>query len=170
MKKLVINAAIDGKIYIIRGKRVMLDSDLAKLYGVKAIRLREQVARNKERFPEDFMFHLTEEEALAMVSQNAIPSRKQLGGHLPYVFTQEGVAMLSGVLRSARAVQTNIAIMRAFVRLREVLATHKDLARRLGELEQRYDAQFRSVFDAIRALMEPSGPEAKRIEGFKPAR
>ncbi len=146
----------------------MLDSDLAKLYGVKPIRLREQVSRNIERFPPDFMFRLTAQEAAGMVSHNAIPSFKHLGGYLPYVFTQEGVAMLSGVLRSARAVQVNIAIMRAFVKFREMLATHKDLAHRLDELEQKYDAQFKSVFDAIRALMEVPGPEPKRVEGFKP--
>lgn len=168
MKDLISHAGIEGRIFIVRGKRVMLDSDLAKLYGVKPIRLREQVGRNMARFPQDFMFRLTAREAAGMVSHNAIPSFKHLGGYLPYVFTQEGVAMLSGVLRSARAVQVNIAIMRAFVKLREVLATHKDLALRLDALEQKYDAQFRSVFDAIRALMEPSGADPKRIEGFKP--
>lgn len=168
MKDLISHAGIEDRIFIIRGKRVMLDSDLAKLYGVKPIRLREQVSRNMERFPQDFMFRLTTQEAAGMVSHNAIPSFKHLGGYLPYVFTQEGVAMLSGVLRSGRAVQVNVAIMRAFVKLREVLSTHKDLARRLDALEQKYDEQFRSVFDAIRALMEPSGTEPKRIEGFKP--
>lgn len=168
MKDLISHPGIEGRIFIVRGKRVMLDSDLAKLYGVKPIRLREQVGRNMERFPQDFMFRLTAQEAAGMVSHNAIPSFKHLGGYLPYVFTQEGVAMLSGVLRSAKAVQVNIAIMRAFVKLREVLSTHKDLALRLDALEQKYDAQFRGVFDAIRALMEPSGADPKRIEGFKP--
>src|SRR5687767_4997127 len=106
----------------------MLDRELAELYQVKAIALRQQVKRNKPRFPEDFMFQLTADEVGILVSQNVIPSRRELGGFLPYVFTQEGVAMLSSVLTSGRAVQVNIAIMRAFVKLREVMVTHKDLA------------------------------------------
>src|ERR1700722_18838392 len=110
--------------------------------------------RNRERFPEDFLFQLTPEEADALVSQNVIPSRSSLGGSLPYAFTQEGVAMLSSVLRSQRAVEVNIAIMRAFVRLREWLASHKDLTRKLDELEKKYDQQFQVVFGAIRPLME----------------
>jgi hypothetical protein len=125
-------------IYLIRGQKVMLDTDLAELYGVKAIRLREQVKRNRERFPSDFMIQLTEAEVDRMVSQNAIPSRQHLGGYLPYVFTQEGVAMLSSVLRSERAVQVNITIMRAFVRLREMLASNRDLARKLEVLEKKF--------------------------------
>lgn len=148
----------------------MLDTDLAVLYGVKAIRLREQVSRNSERFPADFMFQVTEEEARVMVSQNAIPSWKYLGGHLPLVFTQEGVAMLSGVLRSRRAVEANIAIMRAFVRQREVILSNAKLAAKLAELERKYDAKFKSVFKAIKALMvEPDpGEEPKTVQGFKP--
>lgn len=117
-----------------------MDRDLAQLYGVKPIRLREQVKRNRERFPADFMFQLSEDEVDFIVSQNAIPSRKHLGGYLPYAFTQEGVAMLSSVLRSERAVQVNILIMRAFVRLRELMTTHKDLAQKLEALEKKYDA------------------------------
>ncbi len=145
----------------------MLDSDLAELYGVKPIRLREQVKRNRERFPEDFMFQLNSREVDLMVSQNAIPSRQHLGGSLPYAFTQEGVAMLSSVLRSERAVQVNIAIMRTFVQLREMLATHKDLARKLEALEKKYDRQFKIVFDAIRQLMEPEEPPKQRQIGFQ---
>ncbi len=113
----------------------MLDSDLAELYGVKPIALRQQVKRNQDRFPEDFMFQLGEDEVEILVSQNVIPSRKHLGGYLPYVFTQEGVAMLSSVLRSKRAVLVNVAIMRAFVRIRQMLTTHRKLAQRLEELE-----------------------------------
>ncbi len=109
---------IEKSILLIRSEKVLLDRDLAKLYGVKSIALRQQVGRNIDRFPEDFMFRLTEEEADALVSQNVIPSKRSLGGSLPYVFTQEGVAMLSSVLRSEQAVQVNIQIMRAFVRLR----------------------------------------------------
>ena len=157
---------IEKQILLFRGHKVMLDSDLAELYGVKPIRLREQVKRNRERFPEDFMFQLTEDEVTILVSQNAIPSKKHLGGYLPYVFTQEGIAMLSSVLRSKRAVMVNIAIMRAFVKLREMLAARKDLARKLEVLEQKYDSQFKVVFGAIRQLMAPSARPRRRI-GFQ---
>ena len=150
MKELIPIEIIETKIHIIRGHKVMLDKDLAFLYGVKPIRLREQVKRNLKRFPDDFMFQLTEEEIDFMVSQNAIPSRKHLGGYNPYVFTEQGVAMLSSVLNSERAVEVNIQIMRTFVKLRELMATHKDLARKLNDMEKKYDAQFKVVFDAIR--------------------
>jgi hypothetical protein len=140
----------------------LLDRDLADLYGVKPIALRQQVKRNLGRFPPDFMFQLSPEEAEALVSQNVIPSRGSLGGSLPYAFTQEGVAMLSSVLRSERAVEVNIEIMRAFVRLREMLASHKDLARKLADLEQKYDEHFRIVFEAIRQLMAGAEPSAKK--------
>jgi ORF6N domain len=131
-----------------------------------AIALRQQVKRNLARFPEDFMLQLTAEEAEGLVSQNVIPSRRSLGGFLPYAFTQEGVAMLSSVLRSRRAVEVNIAIMRAFVRLRELLASHKELARKLEELEKKYDERFHLVFEAIRQLTAPEPPEEKRRFGF----
>lgn len=157
---------IERRIYLIRRQKVMLDSDLAELYGVKPIRLREQVKRNRSRFPEDFMFQLTDGEVDVMVSQNAIPSRRHLGGFLPYMFTQEGVAMLSSVLRSERAITVNIAIMRAFVKLREMLSTHKDLADKLEALEKKYDRQFKVVFDAIRQLMQPEAPPKERRIGF----
>lgn len=157
---------IERRIYLIRGRKVMLDRDLAQLYGVKAIALRQQVKRNRERFPSDFMFRLSEKEAVFLVSQNVIPSRRSLGGSLPYAFTQEGVSMLSGILSSRRAVQVNIAIMRAFVRLRELISSHRDLARRLDELEKKYDARFRTVFDAIRDLMEPS-TRSRSVIGFR---
>ena len=168
MKELVLQPVVEQKIFIIRGLKVMLDRDLAYLYGVKSIVLRQQVKRNKERFPDDFMFQLTEEEAEIMVSQNVIPSRKYLGGYLPYAFTEQGVAMLSGILHSKRAVQVNIAIMRAFVKLREVLSTHKELAYKLKELEQgieKHDTDIQNIFEAIRRLMAP--PESpKRKIGF----
>ena len=156
---------IEQKIYLMRGQKVMLDKDLASLYGVKPIRLREQVKRNIKRFPEDFMFQLNEKEINIMVSQNAIPSRKYLGGHPPYVFTEQGVAMLSSVLNSERAIEVNIHIMRAFVKLREMIASNKELAKKLNKLEKKYDAQFRVVFDAIRQLMTPPEPKHKKI-GF----
>lgn len=158
---------IGKKILLIRGQKVMLDKDLADLYDVKPIVLRQQVKRNNERFPSDFMFRLTRKEAESLVSQNVIPSLRSLGGALPYVFTQEGVAMLSGVLRSSRAIQVNITIMRAFVQLREWLATHKDLARKLEEIELKYDSQFQVVFDAIRQLMTPAVPKKRRRIGFR---
>ncbi len=154
-------------IFVLRGRRVMLDRHLAELYGVQPLRLREQVKRNIERFPDDFMFQLTVAEAQSMVSQNAIPSWQKLGGFMPYVFTQEGVAMLSSVLRSPRAVQVNIQIMRAFVRFREVLGGHRVLRAKLDSLEKKYDAQFRVVFDAIRRLIEPPPGSGRKI-GFQP--
>lgn len=165
MDSLVPVEMIERKIYLIRGHKVMLDRDLAVLYEVKPIRLREQVKRNLKRFPEDFMFQLNEQEIDFMVSQNAIPSRRHLGGYNPYVFTEQGVAMLATVLNSERAVHVNIEIMRAFVRLRRIISTNAELARKLSDLEKRYDAQFRVVFDAIRKLMAPPEPKRGRI-GF----
>ncbi len=157
---------IEDRILVVRGHRVMLDADLAALYGVPTFRLNEAVKRNRARFPDDFMFQLTAEEVAALISQFAM-SKPGRGGRrtLPYVFTEQGVAMLSSVLNSERAVQVNIAIMRAFVRLRGILASHADLARRLDALEKRYDAQFKVVFDAIRALMVPPAKPRRRI-GF----
>jgi hypothetical protein len=128
--------------------------------------LREQVKRNIKRFPDDFMFQLNETEVDGMVSQNAIPSRQYLGGYKPYVFTEQGVAMLSTVLNSERAIEVNISIMRAFVKLREMISSHKDLARKLASLEKKYDAQFRVVFDAIRELMTPITLQKGKI-GFR---
>jgi len=155
---------IDRSILLIRGRKVMLDRDLAALYGVRPIALRQQVKRNQARFPADFMLQLTLQEAETLVSQSVIPSRRSLGGSLPYAFTQEGVAMLSSVLRSERAIAVNSEIMRAFVRLRRILASHTDLARRLDELEKKYDKhdkQLVAVFEAIRRLMLPP-PEPER--------
>jgi hypothetical protein len=146
----------------------MLDTDLASLYGVPTKRLNEQVRRNnKRRFPADFMFQLTAEEVDRLRSQIAT-SKTGPGGrrYRPYVFTEQGVAMLSSVLHSERAIQVNIAIMRAFVQLREMIGSNKGLARRLIELEKKYDSQFRVVFEAIRELMAEPEPKVKRI-GFK---
>ena len=163
---------LEKAIVQIRGQKVMLGHDLAKLYGVSTKRLNEQVRRNLARFPEDFMFQLTAEEADASRSQIATLKRGQNIKYLPYAFTEQGVAMLSSVLNSARAIEVNIAIMRAFVRLREVLATHEDLARKLNELERKFgehDEKFHLVFEAIRQLMAPpSVPEKKRRIGFAP--
>jgi hypothetical protein len=167
MKKLIQVKLIANKIFTIRGKRVMLDRDLACLYGVETHRLNEQVKRNKSRFPEDFMFQLTQQEAKNLISHFAISS---WGGirKSPYVFTQEGVAMLSGVLNSKQAVQVNIVIMRAFVKLRSIVSAHKELMFKLKELENRiegHDTDIRDIFEAIRQLMGMPA-EQRKIRGF----
>ena len=146
---------------------MLLDRDLAALYAVKTIALRQQVKRNLERFPADFMFQLTAAEAKALVSQKVIPSGRSLGGHLPYAFTQEGISMLSSVLRSPGAVMVNVEIMRTFVRLREMTASHRELARRLDEMERRFEGRFRLVFRAIRRIIAPREPPKPQI-GFRP--
>jgi len=167
MKNLISAELILPKILIIRGKRVMLDRDLAELYGVQTRVLNQAVMRNKSRFPEDFMFSLTKEEA-SLISQFVISSwggvRRQ-----PYVFTQEGVAMLSGVLNSKRAIKVNIQIMRVFVQLREFVLSHKDLAIKLEALERKYsehDDKIQHIFEAIRQLLIQPGSEERRIKGF----
>ena len=159
---------IERKIHFMRSQNVMLDKGLAELYDVRPIRLREQVKRNIKRFPRDFMFQLDEGEIDFMVSQNAIPSRKHLGGHHPYVFTEQGVAMLSSVLNSERAIQVNIAIMRAFVRLKAIISTHKDITYKLSQLErktERHGEEIQAIFKAIRQLMDPPEWPKRRI-GF----
>jgi hypothetical protein len=165
MTELIPIEIIEREIYLIRGHKVMLDSNLAQLYAVPTKRLNEQVRRNLRRFPADFMFQLTDEEVSPLRSQIATSKR---GGrrYLPYAFTEQGVAMLSTVLNSERAIEVNILIMRAFVRLRGMISSHKDLARRLDALEKKYDARFRVVFDAIRELMRPpERPKGKK--GFR---
>ena len=159
-------SVIERSIFIIRGQRVMLSSHLAELYDVEPRKLIQAVKRNRKRFPEDFMFQLTKEEYQNLKSQFVISSWGGLRRAFPYAFTEQGVAMLSSVLNSDRAIEVNITIVRAFVKLREMISTHKDLARRLYELEQCYDAQFRVVFEAIRGLMQPK--QSKRVIGFTP--
>ena len=156
---------IEQCILMVRGHKVLLDKDLAQLYGVMTRALNKAVSRNLDRFPDDFMFSLTREEFRNLMFQNGTSS---WGGRrkLPRAFTEQGVAMLSSVLRSPRAVRVNIEIMRAFVRLRQILASHADLAERLEELEQKYDAQFRVVFDAIRELMAPPPEPLRKRIGF----
>jgi hypothetical protein len=159
--------SIDRSIRIVRGSRVLLDEDLAALYEVPVKRLNEQVKRNLERFPADFMFQLTFDEHAHLRSQIATSSSWGGRRKRPYAFTEQGVAMLSSVLHSGRAVQVNIEIMRAFVRLRRMLQQSSELSRKLTELEKKYDAQFRVVFEAIQELMEP--PEEPRSTiGFRP--
>jgi len=155
---------IEKSILVIRGQRVILDKDLATLYGVETKVLNQAVTRNLKRFPDDFMFRLTRQELRNLKSQFVTSS---WGGtrKLPRTFTEQGVAMLSSVLKSERAIQVNVEIMRAFVRLRQMLASHVELARKLAALEKRYDAQFKVVFDTIRELMTPQKPKRHRI-GF----
>ncbi len=163
MANIVSVEIIATKILLVRGKRVMLDSVLAKLYGVKTKNLNKAVKRNIERFPEDFMFQLSNEEIENLRFQIGTSKR---GGrrYLPYVFTQEGIAMLSSVLNSPRAIQVNVQIMRTFVKLRRMLLTNTDLRRKIETMEKKYDKQFAVVFEAIRQLLEP--PKQIRTIGF----
>ncbi len=162
---MVLAQRAESRILLVRGHNVMLDSDLAELYRVSTKRLNEQVRRNHERFPEDFMFQLTSKEALR--SQSATSKRGRGGRrYRPYAFTEHGAVMLASVLNSAVAVQASIQVVRAFIRLREILASHKELARKLAELERKYDKQFKVVFDAIRELMAPPRKQRKPI-GFQ---
>lgn len=160
-------AAIETRILVIRGQRVMLDSDLAEIYGVETRALVQAIKRNKSRFPDDFMFPLTHPEFQNLKSQNVMSS--PWGGRrtLPYAFTEHGALMLASVLRSDRAVTMSIYVVRAFARLRELLSTHEDLRRKIEEMESRYDQQFKIVFDALRELIDPPPKNKKRI-GFEP--
>ena len=169
MKALIPVEMIEKKILLIRAEKVMLDADLAELYEVETFNLNKAVKRNIDRFPQDFMFQLTKEEADSLRFQTGMSKKEGRGGrrYFPYAFTEQGVAMLSSVLNSKRAVQVNIAIMRAFVKLREMLASHKDLARKLADMERKYDHQFKVVFDAIRQLMTPPDTKKKSKIGFR---
>ena len=165
-KGLLPSQIIEQKIYLIRGQKVMLDRDLSQLYGVETRVLKQAVKRNMERFPSDFMFEVDENEINFMVSQNVIPSKKVLGGANPYVFTEQGVAMLSTVLNSKQAIAANIAIMRTFTRLRKLMSTHKELRQKIEEMEKKYDKQFSVVFNAIKQLVEVKESSAKKKIGF----
>jgi hypothetical protein len=158
--------SIERRIFVLRGQKVMLSTDLARLYRVEPRALVQAVNRNLARFPSDFMFQINADEFRDLKSQIVTSSWGGLRRAAPYAFTEQGVAMLSSVLRSKRAVQVNIEIMRAFVRLRRMLASHADLARKLGALEKKYDAQFKVVFDVIRELMAPPEPKRRAI-GFR---
>ena len=154
-------------IILVRGERVILDSNLAVLYGVSTMRLNEQIKRNKRRFPVDFMFRLTKEEWDSLISQFAI-SKTGRGGRrkLPYVFTEHGTIMAANILSNERAIEVSVQVVRAFVRLRQLLASNSELARKLNQLEKKYDHQFRVVFEAIRQLMTPPVTDTKPI-GFR---
>jgi flagellar capping protein FliD len=159
-------ANIASLIHFIRGEKVMLDTDLAKLYDVETRVLKQAVRRNLDRFPEDFMFVLSNEEIDRMVSQNVIPSKQIFGGARPFAFTEQGIAMLSSVLNSKIAVQVNIAILRTFVKLRQFLKDHKDLVDKIDRLEQKYDQQFKVIFSAIRQMLKEDSKPRPKI-GFK---
>lgn len=168
MKSLIPIERIEKSIYLIRGHKVMIDSDLADLYGVEIKALNRAVKRNLERFPEDFCFQLSEKEYDSLRCQFGTlkMGRGEHRKYLPFVFTEQGVAMLSSVLKSKRAVLVNVQIMRTFVRIREMLISNKELARKLANLEKRYDHQFKVVFDAIRELMISPRNNKKTI-GFR---
>ena len=162
---------VKGKIYLIRGQKVLLDSDLAELYGVETSNLNKAVKRNIDRFPEDFMFQLRAEEAEALRFQIGMSKAAGRGGrrYLPYVFNEQGIAMLSSVLNSERAIQVNIAIMRAFVQMRELAASNRELANKLAELEGRvgnHDEAIVALFEAIRQMMKPE-EKGRKVIGFR---
>jgi hypothetical protein len=165
------NEIIENKIYVIRGQKVMLDRDLAELYGVKNIRLREQVKRNLEKFPINFMFQLTQDEAEIMVSQNAIPSKQHLGGSLPYVFTEHGVLQLSNVLNSERATQISIKIIEIFIKMREMLVDNLSLRLDVEQIKKKLENQDKNielVFNYLDELIEKQeNPKPKKQIGFK---
>ena len=176
MKNLIPREIIENKIYLIRGHKVMLSPHLAKLYAVEVKALIQAVKRNIERFPEDFMFRLTWDEVQSLRSQFVTLEKiatSTKGGHFkyePYAFTEQGVAMLSSVLNSKRAIQVNIAIMRVFVKLKQILSTHKDLVHKLEELErktEKRDIEIQGIFEAIRQLMAPPPEKSRRIIGFR---
>lgn len=166
IKPAAIPLSVERRILLLRGCKVLLSGDLAELYGIEAKALIQAVKRNLNRFPEDFMFQLAKEEADSLRSQIVTLKRGQHSKYLPYAFTEQGVAMLSSVLNSPRAVAVNIEIMRAFVKLRLFLATNEELARKLAGLEKKYDQRFKAVFDAIREMMKPSPRNRRRI-GFR---
>ena len=166
-KSIAVNPiSIERHIHIIRGQKVMLDTDLAELYGTTTMAFNQAVRRNIERFPSDFMFQLNADEYENLLSQFVMSSSHGGRRTAPFAFTEQGVAMLSSVLRSPRAIAVNIQIMRAFVAVRRLLATNQDLAKRIDELEKKTDGQFRAVFEAIRQLMQPPAETPKPKIGF----
>ena len=166
MSSIVPIEKIENKIFLLRGKKVMFDRDLAELYGVETRRLNEQVKRNVKRFPSDFMFQLTTEELENWMSQIAISNKEKMGiRKMPYVFTEHGVLMLSSVINSEIAIQVNIQIMRAFTKLREMIATHKDLLKKVEDMEKKYDENFAVVFETLKQLIIQEEQPKKKI-GF----
>ena len=171
MKDLIPLEIVEHRIFIIRGHKVMIDRDIAELYGVETKYLNRQVRSNSARFPEEFMFQLTIKERNELVQICHRFKTMKHSTSMPYAFTEHGVAMLSGVLNSERAIKINIVIIKAFVKLREIISTHKELAQKINELEdkiERHDEHIRTIFEAIRRLMEPSPEPPKRRIGFHP--
>lgn len=164
---LIAQENIEQTIFLIRGKKVMIDHDLAALYGVKTFRLNEQVKRNLKRFPEDFMFQLTNIEKNELIANCDRFKTLKHSTSNPHVFTEQGIAMLSSILNSDRAIEVNIQIMRTFVKLRELMLVHKDLRQKIEQLEHKYDAQFKIVFEAIRKIIAPP-LQPKNPIGFHP--
>jgi len=168
MEEMILSETIEQRIFLMRDRKVMIDHDLADLYQVKTWAINQAVKRNPGRFPPDFVFRLTELEKGELITSCDRLTVLKHSPRPPYAFTEQGVAMLSSVLRSERAIFVNVQIMRVFVRLREILSTHKDLARKLEELEKKYDGHFKVVFDAIRKLMEKPAPAAMPVvKGFR---
>ena len=164
----VTEGTIQSKIFLIRGQKIMLDRDLAKLYGVETRALNQSVKRNIRRFPDDFMFRLNKQEVGTWISQIVISNRAKKGiRQKPYAFTEHGILMLSSILNSERAIQVNIQIMRTFSKLRQMLETHKELKKKIEEMERKYDGQFKVVFDALRELLAPPIKPKPQI-GFHP--
>ena len=159
---------IESQIFLFRGQRVMLDADLAELYGVETKRLNEQMRRNIERFPEDFMFRLSAEEKAEVVANCDHLAKLKYSPTLPYAFTEHGALMLGNVLKSDRAVEVSLMVVRAFVQLRQILASNAELSRKLVALEKNYDIKFKAIFEAIHQLMTPADPKKKRPIGFAP--
>ncbi|VAX36753.1 hypothetical protein MNBD_UNCLBAC01-1267 [hydrothermal vent metagenome] len=166
-KSLIIQEQVEQKIFVIRGKKVMLDRDLAQLYGVQTFRLNEQVKRNIKRFPEDFMFQLNNKEKLEVIANCDNLKSLKYSPVNPTVFTEQGVAMLSSILKSDRAIEVNIQIMCTFTKLREMMLAHTDIRRKIESMENKYDHQFKVVFDAIRRLIDPP-LKSKEPMGFRP--
>ena len=164
--KLILRETIQRKIFTLRGKRVMLDRDIAVLYGVETRVINQAVRRNKARFPDDFMFQLTKEDIKILRSQIVILKENQHLKYMPYAFTEHGILMLSSVLNSERAIQANIQIMRAFTKMREMLLSYRDLKEKIENMEQKYDYQFKAVFEAIQQLLEPPDKPQSKI-GFQ---
>lgn len=167
MKSIITEENIITQIHYLRGEKVILDFDLAILYGVETRTMKQLVKRNLNRFPPDFLFILTDSELRYLLSQSVIPSRSKLGGSDLMAFTEQGVSMLSGILRTQRAVDVNIAIMRTFVQLRKLMLQNKDLAEKIEALEQKYDQQFQVVFNAIKQLVNQQAEPAREPVGFK---
>ena len=167
-RSLIPTEKIDRAILIVREHNVMLDSDLAEMYGVKTSRLNEQVKRNKDRFPNDFMFQLTNQEKQEVIANCDHLEKLKFSRTNPYAFTEHGAIMLANVLNTPTAIETSVLIVRAFVKLRELLSTHKELERKIMELESKYDKQFKLIFEAIRELMQHEQLDKNRIRiGFK---